>query len=292
MKEIKVVLDWFPNTNHTGYFTALEKGYYKAEGLSVQVHGKVHGVMETEGANIIVAPQPSIMDVMARGGRVTAVAVQAQRGDSGILSLKEAGIERPRDLSGKRLTHWKPAWFHSVVGKAVNDDGGDYGKVQLIQKDVGDIESALGNYTDAVWIYKNWEYYVMKHAGKELNYFCFTDFGPLYNFLAPGISAAHDLIDGDPAALTAFLGATGRGYKDAARDPDGCAFLLKKHMTEPVSDEMLLESQRYISPYYLDEHGDWGGFPPERWDVLADFMVSEGLIEKRPDREYTTEFLR
>ncbi|HBU11475.1 MAG TPA: myristoyl transferase, partial [Clostridiales bacterium] len=75
MKEIKVVLDWFPNTNHTGYFTALEKGYYKAEGLSVQVHGKVHGVMETEGANIIVAPQPSIMDVMARGGRVTAVAV-------------------------------------------------------------------------------------------------------------------------------------------------------------------------------------------------------------------------
>ena len=48
MKEIKVILDWFPNTNHTGYFTALEKGYYKAEGLSVQVHGKVHGVMETE----------------------------------------------------------------------------------------------------------------------------------------------------------------------------------------------------------------------------------------------------
>jgi len=29
IKEIRVLLDWVPNTNHTGLYVALEKGYYK-----------------------------------------------------------------------------------------------------------------------------------------------------------------------------------------------------------------------------------------------------------------------
>jgi ABC-type nitrate/sulfonate/bicarbonate transport system substrate-binding protein len=292
MKKIKVVLDWFANTNHTGYFTAIEKGYYKSEGLDVEIHGKVHGVMEVKDADIVVAPQPSIMENMAAGEKITAVAVQAQRGDSGIVSLKEAGIERPRDLTGKRLTHWKPAWFHKVVGKAVNDDGGDYSKVELIQKDVGDIEGALGNITDAVWIYKNWEYYVMVHAGQDVNYFAFVDYGPVYDFLAPGVTAKHEFIDNEPEALRAFLGATGRGFKDAANDPDEGAAIIAKNMDGDWSKELIVNSQRYISPSYLDAEGNWGTIAPARWDVFADWSVEQELFEKRPEREYTNEFLR
>lgn len=292
MKQIKVVLDWFPNTNHTGYFVALEKGYYKNEGLDVQVRGKIHGVMETGDADIVVAPQPSVMERMAAGDSITAVAVQAQVGDSGILSLKEAGIERPRDLTGKRLTHWKPAWFHEVVGKAVNEDGGDYNKVQFIQKDVGDIEGALGNYTDAVWIYKNWEYYVVKHAGKDLNYFAFVDYGPVYNFLAPAVTAKHALMEGDPQALRAFLGATGRGYADAAADPDEGAAIIAKHMEGDWSAALINESQHYIAPTYLDANGNWGTIAPARWDVFADWAVEQKLFPTRSEHEYTNEFLR
>ena len=32
-----MVLDWTPNTNHTGLYVALEKGYYKEEGLDVEI---------------------------------------------------------------------------------------------------------------------------------------------------------------------------------------------------------------------------------------------------------------
>ncbi len=293
MKNIKVVLDWFANTNHTGYFVAIEKGYYKTAGLDVQVYGKVHGEMTVGDADIVVSPQPTLMEGMENGEQITAVAVQAQRGDSGILSLKKAGITRPADLTGKRLTHWKPEWFHRVVGKAVNDDGGDYSKVQLVQMDVGDIESVLaGGVADAVWIYKNWEYYVMKYAGYDLNYFAFVDYGPVYNFCAPGVTAKHRLIDEDPQVLRDFLGATERGYVDAANDPDGSAAILMKYMEGDWNPDMVRESQRYISPYYLDEEGRWGRIQPERWEVFADWMVEQGLVAGRMEREYTNEFLR
>ena len=36
-KDITLVLDWTPNTNHTGFYVALEKGYFEEEGLNVTI---------------------------------------------------------------------------------------------------------------------------------------------------------------------------------------------------------------------------------------------------------------
>ncbi|MDR1859281.1 MAG: ABC transporter substrate-binding protein, partial [Treponema sp.] len=35
--QIRVVLDWTPNTNHTGLYVALDKGWFADEGLSVEI---------------------------------------------------------------------------------------------------------------------------------------------------------------------------------------------------------------------------------------------------------------
>jgi ABC-type nitrate/sulfonate/bicarbonate transport system substrate-binding protein len=291
MKTINITLDWFPNTNHTGMYVALEKGYYANEGLDVNISGKVHGVMTTEGADIVVSPQPTLLLGMLGTEGITGVAALTQRCDSGILSLKSAGITRPRELTGKRLTHWNQEWFHRIVGKAVNDDGGDYGKVVKVPKDVGDIVATLGADADATWIYKNWEYFEMKHAGKEVNYFAFADFGELYDFCAPAVTAKHELIDNDPEALRSFLGATDRGYVDAATDPEEGAALLAGHM-DGFDRALILDSQKYASTLYLDESGHWGMMRPPRWDNLADWMVEERLIPARGAREFTNEFLQ
>jgi len=178
-----------------------------------------------------------------------------------------------------------------VLRKAVEDDGGSYSDVLLVPKDVGDIKAALGNEADAVWIYKNWEYYVMKHAGRDVNYFAFADVDPLFDFCAPAVSATHEMADNYGEQLRAFLGATDRGFIAAANDPDGCAQIMMRYMPHEKS-ELVLDSQRYISQLYLDSSGHWGYISPSRWDDFADFMVGEGIIKGRTPREYTNGFLR
>ncbi|MGC3362544.1 ABC transporter substrate-binding protein, partial [Enterococcus faecalis] len=37
IKKVTLVLDYVPNTNHTGIYLAKEKGYYKEAGLDVQI---------------------------------------------------------------------------------------------------------------------------------------------------------------------------------------------------------------------------------------------------------------
>ena len=293
MRTINVVLDWFANTNHVGFFVALHKGYYRDAGLDVSIRGDAQGVVNKGDADIIIAPQPSILTGMDGGDKLSAVATLTQGNDSGILSLKQSGINSPSDLAGKRLSYWGTAWFDSLVGKAVNDNGGDYLKVRLIQSEVGDIEASLGMEVDAAWVYKNWEYFVMLHAGKPVNYFEFADYGPIYDYCAPAVVATHALIRSNPDGLRTFLAQTGRGYIEAARDPNAAAEILVQYMekADARDPKLILDSLRYISTRFLNQTGRWGYIEPVRWNALADYMVEQRLIKGRMDYEFTNDFL-
>ena len=37
LQDVTMVLDWTPNTNHTGLYVARENGYFKDEGLNVKI---------------------------------------------------------------------------------------------------------------------------------------------------------------------------------------------------------------------------------------------------------------
>jgi ABC-type nitrate/sulfonate/bicarbonate transport system substrate-binding protein len=290
MQRIRVVLDWFPNTNHTGFFIALDRGYFAEADLDVRISGDVHGVLDAHGADLVLGPQISILERQAEGGTLTAVATITQANDSGVVSLASAGIRRPRDLEGKRLTHWAPAWFHAVIAEAMRLDGGDYNKVHLVPMDVGDIVSTLGHVADATWVYENWENQELIEAGKNINYIRLANLDPLFDFCAPCIAATHAFIERRPDTLRAMLAALERGYVEAAREPQPSILEVRHHMP-PVTDELLVRSQRHLAGITLDDSGRWGRIAPDRWDPMADFLVEKGITDARHDHEYTNDFL-
>ena len=110
-EKLTFVLDWTPNTNHTGLYVAQSLGYFEDQGLEVEI------VQPPEdGANTLVASGKaqfgvSFQDSMAPGVAgdnalpVTAVAALIQHNTSGIISLKEKGIiER---VGSDRKGYWK-----------------------------------------------------------------------------------------------------------------------------------------------------------------------------------------
>ena len=290
MGKLNVVLDWFANTNHTGFLLAEKRGYFAEAGLEVHIDGEVHGVMDLHGADFVLGPQISMLDCMSRGVELTGVAVLTQRSDSGIVSLKESGITSPRHLEGKRLTHWAPRWFHGVIGEAVRLDGGDYGKVELVPMDVGDIVATLGTVADATWVYANWENEELIAAGKEINFINLADVAPLFDFGAPAVAATHQVLRDRPAEVRAFLAALDRGYQEAARDPEGAVLAVKDGLPA-VSEAMLVRSQRHLVPLLLDQRGHWGAIRPERWERMANWLVANGYYDRRRPTEYTNDFL-
>ena len=290
MEHLKVVLDWFPNTNHTGYLLAQKRGYFAEAGLEVEITGDVHGTMELHGGDFVCGPEIAMLECRERGIPLVGVAVMTQKCDSGIVSLKEAGITRPRELEGKRLTHWTPAWFHAAIRRIVEADGGDYGKIHLVNLDVGDIEATLGHVADATWVYENWENQVLLEAGKEINYFNLGDVDPIFDFCAPAMAATQQVLKERPEAVRAFLGCLDRAYREVAADPVGAVLEVRDLLPADATDSLLIRSQKHLAPILLDSQGRWGRIEAPRWDRMADFLVASGVISHRFDNEYTNDF--
>lgn len=286
MDKVKVVLDWFPNTNHTGFYVAQKKGYFLDVGLDVHIEGKAYGALQAENTDIVLGPQISMLTKTQEGLPVTAIASITQKNDSGIVSLKEANISRPKDLEGKRLTHWKSPWFHAVIREWMKYDGGDYDKVQLIGKDVANIFDTLGSEADAVWVYENWENQELLEAGKEINYIPIADIDPLFDFCAPCVGAQTSVLKEREDVICRFLAALHKGYVDAANDPEQMVLYVKEYM--PYANvSVLIRSQKHLANLLLDETGSWGYIEPKRWNMMADWVIEQGLYDKRRKSEFT-----
>lgn len=288
MENIRIVFDWFPNTIHTGILLAKKNGWYEKEGIDVHIHGEVHHVMDPEKTDIICGPEISMLMNMDNGIGLTGIAQFTQKCDSGLVSLKEAGITRMRDLEGKRLTYWDLPWYHPSVGYLVEKDGGDYDKVIKVQMDVGDIVSTLGKDADATWIYENWEKYALLDAGKEVNYINFGDVDPIFNFCAPALAATDHAFAEKKEALKTFLAVTDEAYRKAAADPE-LVLDVKDMIPEASSENMLLAGTKHLAPIWLDSDGRWGRINPDMWNPMADFQVKTGVISGRREKEFTNE---
>ena len=193
MKDITLVLDWTPNTNHTGFYVALSEGYYEEAGLNVTIIQPPE-----DGATMMVASGDAefgidFQDYLAPVYTseddipVTAVAAIIQHNTSGIISLKEDGIESPKGLEGKNYATWSLPVEQAMIKNIVEADGGDYSKVKLIPEYVTDEVAALKQDIDAIWVYYAWAGIATQIAGLDTNMIYFKDITPEFDYYSPVI---------------------------------------------------------------------------------------------------------
>ena len=299
LKEITFVLDWTPNTNHTGLYVAREKGYFKEEGLNVKI------VQPPEdGAVVLVASgkaqfgmsfQDSLAPAVAGESAmpVTAVAAVIQHNTSGIVSRKGEGMDRPKGMEGKTYATWEMPIEKAMVKNVVESDGGDYGKVKLVPSTVTDEVSALRTKSvDSIWIFYAWAGVKMELEGLDTDYFAFADLNPVFDYYTPVIIAGNKVLEEKPEMVKKFLAATSRGYGFAMEKPEESAEILHKYAPD-YSLEMLTMSQKYLADKYAEDADRWGEMKDRVWDNYTEFMVEYGVIQEAiPAAEcYTNEFL-
>ena len=100
------MLDWTPNTNHTGLYVAKEKGYFEKEGLDVEIVQPLRTVQtllwRREKPSSVSLPDSMAPGVAGDNALPnTAVAALIQHNTSGIISRKGEGIEHPKGLERK-----------------------------------------------------------------------------------------------------------------------------------------------------------------------------------------------
>src|ERR1041385_9043853 len=101
-------LNWFAVGDHAAYWVALDKGYYKAKGLDVELQnskgsGDSIAKVDTGRADVGLADAVVVIPRVAQGAKIKIVGAVFDLTPLNIWTRKDTGITKPRDLEGKTL---------------------------------------------------------------------------------------------------------------------------------------------------------------------------------------------
>lgn len=284
LTDITVVLDWTPNTNHTGLYVAQENGYYKEAGFNVEIvqppDDGAEALVGSGKAQFGISFQDTLAATYASDDPlpVTSVAAILQHNTSGIISRKGEGIDRPKGMEGKQYATWDLPIEQAMIKTVVEKDGGIPDKVEMIPNTVTDEVSALKTKSvDAIWIYEGWAGIAAQLADFDYDYFSFKDIDDTFDYYTPVLIANNDFLKENPDKAKAFLAATEKGYEYAIENPEESAGILLKASPE-LDEELVKESQKYMADQYIADAKQWGYIDAKRWNKFYSWLNDNDLV--------------
>lgn len=141
--KIKFQTDWFPQPEHGGYYQALAKGYYAAEGLDVEIlpggpNAQVMATVATGRAELGMTNGDDVIVAVARGVPIKMVGAEMQSDPQGILFHEEHPLHDLKDLQGKTLMAGAGSTWIQVMQKKL---GVQFNLIPL----VGDLARFMNN---------------------------------------------------------------------------------------------------------------------------------------------------
>lgn len=291
LREVTVVLDWYPNALHAFLYTAMEKGYYAAEGLKVSIQfpsnaNDAISLVAAGKADIgLYYQQDAIMARVNQSVPVKSIGAVVQGPLNIVLSLEDKNILTPADLAGKTVGYAGTELSEALVHSMMDFVGADTETVSLV--DVGfDLMSAMttGNVDATIGCLVNHEVPQLEEQGFALRYFSPSEYG-VPNYYEGVFLARDEMIDQDGEMLKAFLRASARGFADMKSDPEGALHILLNHQNAenfPLSETVERKSMETLLPLLETADAAFLSQSDLVWQENIDWLLHKELIDTAP----------
>jgi len=294
-QKVPFALDWKFEGPSAPYFVAMDKGYFEAEGLSVEIAegaGSLDAIpkVATGAFPIGFADINSLMRFLDQnpGAPVIAVMMIYDKPPFAVVGRKSLGIEMPKDLEGKVLGAPPPdgAWAQFPIFAAENGLNMDKITVEPVGFPTREPMLAEGKVA-AVTGFSFSSTLNLKRLGvpmEDQSVLLMSDYG--VSLYGNAIIVNTDFAKANPAVVTGFLKAVAMGWKDAIADPATAIGSLVKR--NPAADAAL-ETERLqmaidanVLTDYVKEHG-LGSVDADRMENAIEQTKSVYEFQTEPD---------
>lgn len=296
LKPVTFVLDWTPNTNHTGIYVAKSLGYFEEEGLDVDIifpgEAGANQLIATGNADFGISYQEGLM--LARQAELPLVSITAimQHNTAGYASPVEKGITSPADLEDKTFGMNMSDLSRAIMSTAMEENGADFSTVKATNIGDSDFFVAIKRDIDFSLVFQGWTGIEAEIRGQELNMMYLKDLSDALDFYTPIIATNESLIENDPELVEKFIHAAVKGYEYAIEQPEEAAQILIDSVPN-INEELVMRSQQWISTQYQDDASQFGIQDAARWQKVTDFMIEHELVSEDFDihQAFTNDFL-
>ena len=276
LTQVKLQLKWVPQAQFAGYYVAMEKGYFKEEGLDVTiVPGGPDIVPEQQVANgaadIGIGWVASLLPHQEQGLPLVQIAQIYQKSGLLLVSKKEAGIESPKDLAGKKVGNWMGGNEFEIL--ALFDKYGlDPNKDLSFVKQGFTMDQFLSGELDAASAMTYNEYQVVLEQGvleSDLSVIDMNDEGVA--MLEDNLFANKEWLADNKEVAAAFIRASIKGWQDAIKDPEAAVDAVMKEAEEgSTSREHQLKMMKEVAKLVAPD-----GFDPANIGKIDDAMFKQ-----------------
>ena len=295
-KNVTVVLDWTPNTNHTGLYVADALGYFKAEGLDVKILQPAGGTAEqlvaTGKAEFGISYQESVTFARIQNLPVVSIAAIIQHNTSGFAALKSKGIKTPKNWAGKNYGGWGSPVEAATLKALIEKDGGKFKDIKILTTGSADFFQTSKSAVDFAWVYEGWTNIEAKLKGFEIDYIPLNKYDKALDYYTPIIITSEKIANGDKETAKKFMNAVKKGYEYSIANPTKAGEILVKAAPE-LNKQLVLESAKFLAKKYKDDAKVWGEQKESVWTNYQNWLFNNKLIEKKTDmkKAFTNEFI-
>jgi NitT/TauT family transport system substrate-binding protein len=289
---VKLQLDWYPQPEHGGFYTAVLQGFYKAEGLDVTMaplppYGSVAQLVSTGKADFGLGSSDQILEWDSNGLPLLAVSATMQHDPQAIMVHKNSPVHDFKDLEGRTIaTQTGATWLKYVVAR--------YNLKNIRQiPTTRSIATFLADPDHIQQIFITSEPFFARQAGTEIRTFLISSSGydPYrVQFTSRDFAAQH------PDIVAKFVRASIRGWNAYLQNPEPTnKYLLTLNPAlNPAQEAYTAQALREDG---LVNGGDASGaqtgrMTAARWQASYEQLKSLGILHAPidPTQSYTLQF--
>jgi putative hydroxymethylpyrimidine transport system substrate-binding protein len=287
LQKVNIMLDWYPNAVHSFLYTAQEKGYFKQQGLDVniQMPADTNDPLKLVAAGKIdmaLSYQPEVLVARGENIPVRSFAAIVRHPLNTLMVPADSSIQTPKDLAGKTVGYPSIPLDEAIINTMVKTDGGDPQKVKMV--DVGwDLIPAMATKkTDAlIGGYINHEKLLLDKEGHPMRTLNPTDYGvpDYYELVMVGSEKG---LKEKPDVYKKFMAAVREGQKYVAAHPEEGLSILMKHedKSSPLDKDVETKSLQILLPLMDAKDKPFGYQDPETWNKVAKWLKDSKVINQ------------
>jgi putative hydroxymethylpyrimidine transport system substrate-binding protein len=280
-------LDWYVNPDHAGIFSALDRGFFRQQGLDVQPQvpsDPSAPIKEVAAgrADLAVSYEPEVLLAQDKGLDVQAVGAIVDQPLTSLISLPKAGITGAADLNGKTVGTAGIPYQTDYLETILQTAGLAPSAANEVNVGLNLLPTLIAGRVDAILGgFRNIEGVDLQQRGLDPRIVPVDRLGvPTYNELV--LVARRTTVEDQPEAIRSFISALSEGTAYAVAHPQVASNAVVKagNGLDPmqthaeVGATLPLLAQSTGKPY--------GFMDPGKWQAYAQWMADHDLISSVP----------
>jgi NitT/TauT family transport system substrate-binding protein len=275
-EKVTLTLNWVPYGEHAPFYYGLQKGFYAAEGIDLEIkpgNGSATTIQAVSEGHTTFgwADTPPLLKGITSGMPVKSAGVFLQKGPSSIEFLSEANITSIKDLKGKRIGGTPGDAMYATFPALLKANGMTDADVTVVNMDAANkiAQLAEGQVDAIMGFFHDQGPTIEARTGKKVNHLLFADSG--LNMLGTGIVVSDETLSGKKELVGKFVRATQKSWAEAVKDVPGAAKAMMDLAENEPPQNVLVKQLELAEPLLqLDTAGQPGHNTDQQWtDTIA-----------------------